>query len=156
MSTITDVPLGEPFKLTSKILDLRLDNFFVTSIPPKEEKIDKDKITFEFNVAAQINLPEKKFNVVVISKIFREPEKKTYLGEIKTTGEFNVEDLGEILKKFNGMPQQITATYLSIVIGAMRGMFVLESQKTYLKGVIMPVLDMSVFFQPPPQVTAKK
>jgi len=90
----------EQFKLTSKILDLRLDKFFITSITPEEiQKIDKDNITFEFNVEAKVNSPEKKFSVVVTSKIFKEKEKTTYLGEIKTSGDFNIENLPEIIEK---------------------------------------------------------
>ena len=149
METVTNIPV-EGFNLTSKIITIRLDNFFLTPITSEEiNNIDKDKITFEFNAQGTISVPDKKFSVVLTSKIFKEEAKTNYLGEIKTSGEFSVDNIDEIIKRFNGIPQIVTGTYIGIVLGTARGMFILKSEGTYLHGVMMPVVNLASFFTPP-------
>lgn len=158
METATKIPIVEGFNLTSKILNMRLDNFYLIPITTDEiKKIDKEKVTFEFHVEGTFNMPEKKCSISITSKIFMEEAKSNLLGEIKTSGEFRIENLDDILKRFNGVPQVVTGTYLGIVLGAMRGMFILKSEGTYLHGVMMPVVNIESFFTPPqPQVLPKK
>lgn len=133
-----------------KIIDLKLVDFNALSELPlnyKESGLDSDNIQFEFNVGLNVNQTKKRIRVNLNVKFFADLEKKIGLGGLNSYGEFEVIDLEEIIKDFEGnIPNIILANLIGVVLSTSRGFLILKSSETVMEGAMMPIINPNVFF----------
>jgi len=135
---------------TMKIIDLKLIDFNALSDLPdnyKETGLDKDKIQFEFNVGMNVGPIKKRIRITLNINFFADVEKKTLLGSLNSLGDFEVIDLDEIIKDFEGkIPNVILANLIGVVLSTSRGFFILKSSGTILDNTMLPIINTNVFF----------
>ena len=135
---------------TMKIIDLKLVDFNALSDLPDEYKdtdIDKDQIQFEFNVGMNIGPAKKRIRINLNVNFYADIEKKILLGSLNSLGEFEVNDLDQIIKDFEGkIPNIILANLIGVVLSTTRGFFILKSSGTILENSMMPIINTNVFF----------
>jgi hypothetical protein len=145
---------------TMKIIDLKLIDFNALSDLPdnyKDTGIDKDKIQFEFNVGMNVGPIKKRIRISLNVNFFADVEKKTLLGSLNSLGDFEVIDLDEIIKKFDGkIPNIILANLIGVVLSTSRGFFILKSSGTIMENTMLPIINTNVFFPQVPEVFPKK
>lgn len=136
--------------LTFKLLDLTLDEFEVEGeLPSKflDIGLDKEQVTFEFTFNIKVIPLQNSFSIELKICFFAEKEKKTKLGQQKSTGTFEVRNLASTLDALKGkLPNQFVASLIGIVLSTSRGFFILNSKQTIMKGMMIPVLDPKAFF----------
>jgi hypothetical protein len=135
---------------TMKIIDLKLVDFNALSELPmgyKDSGLDNDNIQFEFNLGLNVNPTKKRIRVDLNVVFFADVEKKTTLGGLNSYGEFEVINLEEIIKDFEGkIPNLILANLIGVVLSTSRGFLILKSSGTVMEGVMMPIINTNVFF----------
>jgi hypothetical protein len=145
---------------TMKIIDLKLMDFNALSDLPdhyKDTGIDKDKIQFEFNVGMNIGPVKKRIRINLNVNFFADVEKKTLLGSLNSLGDFEVIDLDEIIKDFEGkIPNIVLANLIGILLSTTRGFFILKSSGTIMENTMLPIINTNVFFPQVPEDLTKK
>lgn len=145
---------------TMKIIDLKLLDFNALSDLPdnyKDTGIDKDKIQFEFNVGMNVGPIKKRIRISLNVNFFADVEKKTLLGNLNSLGDFEVNDLDEIIKDFDGkIPNIILANLIGVVLSTSRGFFILKSFGTIMENTVLPIINTNVFFPQVHEVLPKK
>lgn len=135
---------------TMKIIDLKLIDFNTLSDLPdnyKDTGLDKDKIQFEFNVGMNVGPIKKRIRITLNINFFADVEKKTLLGSLNSLGDFEVIDLDEIIKDFDGkIPNVILANLIGVLLSTSRGFFILKSSGTILDNTMLPIINTNVFF----------
>jgi hypothetical protein len=136
--------------LSLRILNIQLKDFNALKILPPELAeigIIKDKVQFEFNVESRLEIEKGRIGINLNVSFFAEEEKKTNLGNLESSGDFEVLNMSDIVKDFDGkIPNVILATLIGIVISSSRGFLVLKSVGTLMEGIIMPVINANSFF----------
>lgn len=139
---------------TMKIIDLKLVDFNALSDLPDDYKdtgIDKDKIQFEFNVGMNVGPIKKRIRINLNINFYTDVEKKILIGSLNSFGDFEVIDLDEIIKDFEGkIPNLILANLIGVVLSTSRGFFILKSSGTIMENAMLPIINTNVFF---PQVS---
>lgn len=142
--------LLQEISLTFKIMDLKLIDFHAqTSLPEKLKKkgLNKDNIQFEFNLGVHVNPSKKLIRIDLNTNFYADPEKSILLGDLSSSGEFEIFNLEDILKDFEGkIPNVIVANLIGIVVSTTRGFFILKTIGTVLDGVMMPIINTDIFF----------
>jgi hypothetical protein len=145
---------------TMKIIDLKLLDFNALSDLPdnyKDTGIDKDKIQFELNVGMNVGPIKKRIRISLNVNFFADVEKKTLLGNLNSLGDFEVNDLDEIIKDFDGkIPNIILANLIGVVLSTTRGFFILKSSGTIMENTMLPIINTNVFFPQVQEVIPKK
>ena len=144
-------------QITSKIVRVQLTNFSVATISDGEKlTLQRDKFAYEYNVNIKLEPTQRLIIVYSNIKIFSDLTKTLYLGEIATTGTFELINLEDMLKKFSGsIPTFVFALFLGVVISTSRGFLLLKSEGTILEGATLPIVDSGSFFPQPIIKTAK-
>jgi hypothetical protein len=145
---------------TMKIIDLNLVDFNALSDLPdnyKDTGIDKDKIQFEFNLGMNVGPIKKRIRINLNVNFYADIEKKILLGSLNSFGDFEVIDLDEILKDFEGkIPNVILANLIGVLLSTSRGFFILKSSGTIMENAMMPIINTNVFFPQVPEVLPKR
>jgi hypothetical protein len=146
--------------LTMKILDLKLVDFYaLTDLPLNFKKtgINKDKIQFEFNVGMNLDTAKKRIHIDLNTNFYADEEKKTILGNLNSFGDFEIFNLDEFIKDFNGkIPNIVIANLIGIVLSTSRGFLILKSAGTVMEWIIMPMINLNVFFPIKPDIKTTK
>ena len=134
--------------ITSKIKSITCNNFKVAEITKAELKnIPKDKFAFEFNVNLKMESVKKEVIIHSLTKIYAYDSKSLYLGEIETTGVFELINFDEITKAYKGMmPNGVLAMFLGILLSTTRGILLIKSEGTSITGALMPIINAGSFF----------
>ncbi|MFY9311053.1 MAG: hypothetical protein WAQ28_18565 [Bacteroidia bacterium] len=134
-------------EVTTKIQSISLNNFKVANITKEQRQfLNNEKFAFEFNIRAKSELTTKEFTVYSTISIFSNDSKTLYLGEIETTGVFELQNLDEITEKHHGMPNAVIAMFIGILLSTTRGMLLIKSQGTLIDGALIPMINTSAFF----------
>ncbi|MBS1636507.1 MAG: hypothetical protein JST26_11380 [Bacteroidetes bacterium] len=144
-------PLKE-IKMLMKISKMSLDKFeLVASLPVDIAKaLDLTKVQFEFNIGIGVDIIKKNISIVLTTHVFGEEEKINKLGEIVSTGIFDLENIEEIIaQNEEKIPNVLLASLVGIVIATTRGFFILKTEGTFLQGLILPAVDPMMFFKKP-------
>lgn len=141
----------QEISLTMKIIDLKLVGFSaLNDLPPDfaETGIEKDKIQFEFNVRMHTDSANKnRIQIDLKTNFYADLEKKIILGNLNSSGDFEVLNLNEIKKDFNGkIPNVVLANLIGIVLSTSRGFLILKSIGTVMEGILMPIMNPNMFF----------
>ncbi len=113
-------------------------------------KLDKDKFVFEHGINVKISPGTKEIVVHSTTTIFAEIEKLNYLGEIETSGIFELLNFNEVTSPHNGnMPNGILAMYIGVLLSTTRGFLILKSQGTIIEDALIPIIDAGKFFTKP-------
>jgi hypothetical protein len=135
---------------TMKIIDLKLVDFKDLSELPvsyKDSGLDSDNIQFEFNLGLNVNPTKNRIQVNLIVNFFADLEKKIALGNLNSFGEFEVINLEDIIKDFDGkIPNIILANLIGVVLSTSRGFLILKSNDTVMQGAMMPIINTNIFF----------
>lgn len=139
--------------VTLKIIDLKLLDFHVLSdLPKKFEKtgLDKNNIQFEFNLGIHVNPVKKRAHLDLSTNFYSDQEKKIHLGNLSSFGEFEILNLDEILKDYEGkIPNAVVSNLIGIVLSTTRGFYILKSIGTIMEGIMLPIIDINAFFPKP-------
>lgn len=148
----------QAINLSVKILNIKLDDYKIVDVVPAiiVNKLNKEKIQFEFNIEMNTNLIKKNIHIVLTTQLFADEEKKINLGYIKSSGDFEVLNIEDITKGFDGkVPNVIFANFIGVLLSTTRGFLILKSEGTIIEGVYMPMMNPMNFF-PQTTVEAKK
>lgn len=136
--------------LSIKILNIVLEEFYLKDKLPIEvaKSLNKDKIQFEFNVGMNVDAAKKTITIELNTNFFDEEKKKNNIGHMNSKGIFEISNLDDIISKTEGkLPNVVLASLIGIAISTTRGFLILKSEKTFMEGVIMPVINPMSFFQ---------
>ncbi len=147
--------------LSVKILNIMLEEFYLKDKLPIQvaKSLDKAKIQFEFNVGMNVDVAKKTITIELKTNFFDEEKKKNNIGHMNSKGIFEIANLDDITSKTEGkLPNVVLASLIGIAISSTRGFLILKSEKTFMEGVIMPVINPMSFFQQPVKIeqTTKK
>lgn len=129
--------------IISKIKDLKLIECKIVDTVPAilVGKLDKDKVQFEFNFGIRLDIVKKSISIILDTNIYADEAKTINLGVIKSEGEFEVQNLDEILSTFeNKIPNLILANFIGVLVGTTRGFLVDKSKSTILEGIFLPMI----------------
>lgn len=137
--------------ISSKIIDIKLENFQLSVLDEAQLKsINKDKINFEFNIAFKVDAAKKTLELTLITKFFFDNTKTLNIGELKTIGLFEIQNMEDILTGNNGsLPILVLAMFAGVLLSTSRGFLILKSKGTFMEGSIFPIIDATRFFIPP-------
>ncbi|MDA3905161.1 MAG: hypothetical protein PF484_03715 [Bacteroidales bacterium] len=137
-------------ELSFKLLDLTLDEFEVEKeLPSKflDIGLNKEQVAFEFRFNIEVAPLQDLLIVELKICFFAEKEKKTQLGQQKSTGKFEIKNLASALDTLKGkLPNQFVASLIGLVLSTSRGFFILKSKQTILQGIMIPALNPLAFF----------
>lgn len=148
----------QEINLSVKILTIKLDDFKLAEVVPAVlvNNFNKDKIQFEFNIGMNLDLVKKNIHIDLSTQLFADEEKKINLGFLKTSGDFEVANIEDIVKGYEGkVPNVILASLIGVLLSTSRGFLILKSEGTIMEGVIMPIMNPLAFFPKPLEVKAK-
>jgi hypothetical protein len=142
----------EEFQLVSRIVSIKLVEFKLE--PQNVVDLNKSSIVFDHNVNIKI---EKSTNLVLINSttnIFSDSTKKIKLGSYIVSGEYEIQNLEEIVTKYSGkIPTNILVTFLGVQLSTSRGFLITKTEGTELEGVIFGLIDPATFFQQDTTIT---
>jgi len=143
--------------ITSKIQAITCNNFKLAAIKPADQKkLDKDKFAFEFNMNIKMEPIKNEVIIHSLTKIYAEDSKEFYLGEIETTGIFELHNFQEITKAYNGMmPNGVLSMFIGVLLSTTRGILLVKSEGTFLSGALMPIINTGSFFTNPETIVKK-
>lgn len=143
--------IDKNFPVSSKILDIKLENFQLSVLDEVLLKsINKDKINFEFNIAFKVDAPKKALELTLVTKFFLDDTKTLNIGELKTIGFFEIQNMDDILSGHNGsLPILVMAMFAGVLLSTSRGFLILKSPGTFMEGSIFPIIDPTRFFIQP-------
>ena len=142
-------PLKE-IKFSMKISKIELDKFELVQVLPIDlaKGLDLTKIQFEFNIGIGVDIVKKTITIDLTTVLFAEEGKMNKLGEIISSGIFDIENLEEIISEGAGkIPNMMLASLVGITISSTRGFFILKSKGTFVEGVMLPAIDPMTFFK---------
>lgn len=135
-----------PLSFTTRIRSLKLVSHTIDELP-KNIELDEKKITFSISFTMQVSEAEKLVTIVNPISIFTDPDQKVRLAYVEPKGEFIIDNFEEVKQPDNGIPVQIIATYVGVVISAARGMLSLISKGTLFESAIIPLINPTMFLQ---------
>ncbi|MEO8085459.1 MAG: hypothetical protein ABI763_01490 [Bacteroidota bacterium] len=133
--------------VNTRIISVKLNNFSVAAIDKKIiPNLNKDSFAYEYGVQLLVDPPQKQIVVNCLIKIFSELDKKINLAEISSSGTFELLNLDEIVKKFNGVPSFILPLFVGVLLSTSRGFLLLKSEGTIIEGATLPIIDTTTLF----------
>jgi hypothetical protein len=88
------------------------------------------------------------------TNIFSDSTKKIKLGSYIVSGEYEIQNLEEIVTKYSGkIPTNILVTFLGVQLSTSRGFLITKTEGTELEGVIFGLIDPATFFQQDTTIT---
>ena len=136
--------------LSIKIIDIKIVDFSALKDLPSnyaDSGLNRDKVQFEFNAGTNLDVSNKKIHIDLKTIFFAEKEKKTVLGNLHSTGDFEALNLAEIINDFEGkLPNVVLANLIGVVLSTSRGFLILKSVGTLMEGIIMPMINPNLFF----------
>jgi hypothetical protein len=132
-----------------RIVDLKLNSFKLSVLDKAEQKkVIPNSIVFEFNVGVGINETEKTVKVDLLTKIFADKEKTLLVGEMDTSGLFEIVNMKDLIKEHKTLPHGIIVLLIGVLISTTRGFLLIKSQGTILEGSIIPIVNLDSFNRP--------
>ncbi|UPT66903.1 MAG: hypothetical protein M0D57_21160 [Sphingobacteriales bacterium JAD_PAG50586_3] len=93
-------------------------------------------------------------SITLSTNFFAEIEKTTKLGQITSSGTFEIYNIDQIVSMHDGkIPNIILANFIGVVLATTRGFLILKTESTIMSGVIMPIINTMSFF---PQTTSEE
>lgn len=141
----------EDINLSLKIINFTLEEFKLADKFPVElaKNFDKAKVQFEFNAGINVDLAKKQITISLNTNFFAEEDKKNNIGHINTKGVFEVSNIEEVVSKTQGkLPNVVFATLIGVALSTTRGYFLLKSEKTFMEGTMIPIMNPMSFFEP--------
>jgi hypothetical protein len=138
-----------------KILNFILEDFYLEDKLPVEvaKSFDKDKIQLEFNVGMNLDTMKKTIAISLNTNFFAEEERKNNVGHINTKSTFELANIDDIIAKTEGkLPNTILASLIGVTLSTTRGVFLIKSEKTFMDGAMIPMMNPMSFFSTPPTV----
>ncbi len=142
---------AKPITISSKIVSIYINNFRVGVVDEEQKKaIDNSKFAYEFSLAfntADIGI--NRINIISNIKIYLDQSKQTYLGDMESTGVFEIENINDIIKEHQGaIPTVILAMFGGILLSTTRGFLLLKSKDTIVDGALLPIVNIQELFNP--------
>jgi len=139
----------KPLTISIKITNISLGSFKVAVIDEEQKKnIDNKKFVYEFIISFNLEPNTNSIKLTSIIKIYLDQSKDLYLGEIESTGIFELENYAEIIKEHNGLPNIIITTFGGVLISTTRGFLILKSKDTIVDGALVPLVNTNELFNP--------
>lgn len=133
------------FNVVSRIKSLDMISF-KTEKRDTDRLIEPDKITFDISANFSVNESEKLIAIVNQINIFSDPTKNELLGSIEVKGEFVLENMDD-LKQPAGLPTQLVAMFLGVVVSSSRGILRILSKGTAFETAIIPIVNPMAFLE---------
>ena len=131
--------------ITIILQEIKLQRFVVLEkIPVK--RIDKNRLTFEFAINVRVEPESRQVMINSTITIYYDLTKKIYLGEIETSGAFEIANFAEISHS-NTIPTQALALLTGVVISTTRGMLLIKAEGSIIHGALLPITDSWAFFR---------
>lgn len=128
-------------RITFRISEVGIDE--ISLLPHKVDILPPQKkgFIFETNVGMMVDGPSKKINIGVHIKLFTDPEKTNFLGELKMKIAYYIENFSEITVEENKIrvPEIAMINFISIALSTARGVLAAYTNNTPLKDAVLPV-----------------
>jgi hypothetical protein len=133
------------FSFDIKIVDIILKRF---SIEDVKSDLNSKLFVFEFTINFNIDPNTKLITLDLLTKVFADKSKETFLAKMESQGIFEVINLDKIIEEHNGVPNMILVNFAGVMVSTTRGFMILESKGTIINGAVMPFVDPNSFFKP--------
>ena len=133
------------FSFDIKIVDIILKRF---SIEDVKSDLNSKLFVFEFTINFNIDPNTKLITLDLLTKVFADKSKETFLAKMESQGIFEVINLDIIIDEHNGVPNMILVNFAGVMVSTTRGFMILESKGTIINGAVMPFVDPNSFFKP--------
>ncbi len=143
-----DAPTLETYSINIRIKKIDVTDFSVESLSKSDaEKIDINNFAFEYNSNMEINPTDRIVRVLNTIKVFNDLNKTLQLGNISVVGEFEFQNMNEILKLFNGQfPIGVLSLFTNTILSTTRGILLMKSEGTIIEGAMLPLIDSSAMY----------
>ncbi len=132
------------FSFDIKIVDIVLKSFCIENVI---SDLDSKLFVFEFTINFNIDPNTKLITLDLLTKVFADKSKETFLAKMESQGIFEVINLDKIMEEHNGVPNMILINFAGVMVSTTRGFMRLKSEGTIINGAIMPFVDPNSFFK---------
>jgi hypothetical protein len=132
------------FSFDIKIVDIVLKSFSIENV---KSDLNSKLFVFEFTINFNIDPNTKLITLDLLTKVFADKSKETFLAKMESQGIFEVIDLDKIMEEHNGVPNMILINFAGVMVSTTRGFMRLKSEGTIINGAIMPFVDPNSFFK---------
>jgi hypothetical protein len=130
----------EQVQYTFRLVDIKIQSFKIED-EPKENKLSS-LFNFKLAVAHIPIIQENQIHVIVSISIFSLEDTEMPLSSMQIAIYFSVDNLGQIIKEGEDIPESLRLLLHSISISTARGVLFSTLKGTYLQKAILPVVDM--------------
>lgn len=127
--------------MTFRLVSINILSF---SIKNEDKIIKESDIVFEIGLENKTETKNNSIEVFTLVKVFSDKNKKTELGEVKTSNLFEIQNLDKLVvieDKQSKLPEVLLASIIGISISNTRGILFAKAAGTVLSKAIIPVLN---------------